>query len=119
MKRDLELVRSILLAVEEQGGGGKLLQLDIPGHSKEEIAYHVKIMANAGLLDAEQHSTTAGPLAFPKALTWAGHEFLDDARNETIWKAAKKKLGSAVASVSLEVFKAALVNVAKAAIGLN
>ncbi len=93
MKRDLDLIRKILQIVEEcdnpNGIGGKLT---VPGYDDSFVSYHIKLLMDAGLVEAVD-ACTLGPngyLFIPKNLTWEGHEFLDASRDEKIWKKAKE-----------------------------
>ena len=43
------------------------------------------------------------------SLTWQGHEFLDAARNDTIWRKAKKKVLETTGGLAFDVLKAALL----------
>jgi hypothetical protein len=52
-------------------------------------------------------------------LTWQGHEFLDAARNDTIWRKATGKLVAVTGGTSLEVLKELLIAGAKQAVGLE
>ncbi|MBV9852527.1 MAG: DUF2513 domain-containing protein [Armatimonadetes bacterium] len=55
-----------------------------------ELAYHVKLLSQAGLIDVKHWQTGDGnEVWLPKTLTWQGHEFLDAARNDTTWNKAK------------------------------
>ena len=51
MKRNMELVRKILFALEERTStvGGSLM---VEGHSREEVAYHCNLLFDAGLVRA-------------------------------------------------------------------
>jgi hypothetical protein len=48
MKRDMTLVREILLAVEAFPEGSGWVDIRSADHSAEEISYHVKIMSEGG-----------------------------------------------------------------------
>jgi len=50
-------------------------------------------------------------------LTWAGHDFLDAARNERAWEFAKRSI-SKVGTVAFDVTKALLIQWAKQQLGL-
>jgi hypothetical protein len=41
MKRDMDLVRDILLDMEKQDGSGGWIEVAVPGHSEDEINYHL------------------------------------------------------------------------------
>lgn len=91
MKRDMDLVREILLKVEEQTDDPrKPAEIVIEGHSAEAISYHVMLLAEARLVEAVDFSHMTRHLWRPQRLTWAGHEFLDDVRDPEIWRRTKE-----------------------------
>lgn len=115
MKRDLDLVREILLAIEnnENAVGASFVITEIPNRSQEEISYHVELLREAGLIEAKDFSKGSRHYEWrPKRLTWLGHEFLDSARDENSWKQAKSKLEK-VRNFSFEVLKGVLVKLAE------
>ena len=92
MIRDLDLIRAVLLAVEADDQPDHWTTIDVPGYSPEEVSYHVKILAQAGLIEAQDVSSLAQFDWRPVSLTWQGHEFLDVARDDTRWNRAKETL---------------------------
>lgn len=50
MKRDMDLVREILLEIEKSYVSTAIRDLQIDGYDKETIAYHCKILHEAGLV---------------------------------------------------------------------
>jgi hypothetical protein len=87
MKRDMDLIRAILLEVEKSTSPGGC-QIKVPGHSPEELYYNAQLAQEAGLIEASflDNSSAFHVLR----LTYAGHEFLDAARNDTLWVKAKE-----------------------------
>ena len=51
MKRDMDLIRNILLAIEEKGPPLGIVDIDLPGHTAEEISFHVVLLRDAGLVE--------------------------------------------------------------------
>ena len=45
-------------------------------------------------------------------LTWEGHEFLDIARNDNVWKSASEKITKKLVSISFDMLKIILVDIA-------
>ena len=89
MKLDKDLVRDILLAVEAHDEPEGLIALEINVYSAEMVSYHVRLLDEAGLLDALD---TGGMNCFkwqPTRLTYNGHEFLDIIRDDEVWKLTK------------------------------
>ena len=97
------------------------IELDLPGRPQKEVSYHVMLLGQAGLIEA-QDLCSIGDDGFewrPKSLTWQGHEFLDAARNDTIWKKAVHRVSHIVGSVSFDVMKSLLIDVAKQELGIS
>jgi hypothetical protein len=100
MKRDMDLVRDLLLAIENHptlADGTNVLMVDAPdklgldGRSIEEIHYHLEMMIKKGLVDGQLNL-----MEMVSGLTWDGHDFLDTIRDPAIWQATKdgaKKAG--------------------------
>lgn len=86
MKRDMDLCRIVLDAIETKPGVGPA-PIEIADYSQEEVSYQVMILAEGGYLNAYAYEATtrAGLLWKPSRLTWQGHEFLDAIRNESVW----------------------------------
>ena len=101
MRRNMELVRELLLRVEANEGFGALASK----YSQEEIVGHVEILLDAKLLEGKvHHDLSGGPgSAYIQRLTWAGHEFLDNARNDTVWNKVTATIKNAATTASFEV----------------
>lgn len=116
MKRDMDLIRSILLQIEESDacdGLNGITDIRVDGYSHEYVSYHVQLLEGSGLIKArEMGHRMWGDRAiidwFVASLTWEGHEFLDAARNDERWKQAKAVADKA-GGLSFEVFKGILV----------
>ena len=89
MKRDMDLIRQILLTAEAYPSGFAP-QIEIDGYTQEEINYHAFLLGEAGLAKVNNvtHMGSKSPEAIIVNLTWSGHEFLDAARGKTIWNQA-------------------------------
>jgi len=85
MKRDMDMIREILQDVENRGP----IEGRMPCYSRPDVVYQVALMIDAGLVDGEVHSET---MAFIRRLTWYGHDFLDAAKDDTIWNKAKEHI---------------------------
>jgi hypothetical protein len=94
MKRDMDLIRTILQRIESDQ------DLTIEGHGSREISYHVALLKDAGFLDAYLLTDGFGRIdrAVVKRLTWDGHEFLDATRDDTLWRKARKHVLKPAAS---------------------
>lgn len=108
MQRNMDLVRTILMRIENNSSGRAPADFGIVSYPPEQVGYHAHIMMQEGLI--EGHDVTNfdsnGPEAIPSNLTWKGHEFLDLAREQDRWNRAKAiiaKVGSAPIAVWMKV----------------
>lgn len=120
MKRDMDLVRKIVFAIEEHEHGHAPGRLVIEGHGDEQIGYHVYLLVEAGLVKGAvtTHLGSDSPSAIPISLTWAGHEFADAARNETVWGKTKTFFKEKGATAGFGLLLEVLKNQAKQHLGL-
>lgn len=95
MKRNLDYVRTILEKVEEHPAGEPMQQIsgDFNDATSDEVIGHIDLMIKAGLLEGEAHPTQG--YFYINGLSWTGHDFLDSARNATVWNATKERLKQA------------------------
>lgn len=119
MKRNLDLVRLILLKAEEKEDIRGCLIPEIPPFTNDQIAYHINLIHQAGLIDVLDFSSKDGGFYGIQNLTWAGHEFLDASRDKSLWERAKVKLGSKFSSVSFEIMKELLVSLVKSELDIK
>jgi hypothetical protein len=118
MKRDMDLIRQILLRIEEKPYDMGFFDVEVEGHTESDISYHVMLLAQAGYIQAQNLSTGGGPSWKPISLTWQGHEFLEAAKNTNIWNKAKSLLKDKTGGVVFEILKQLLIEMAKAQVGL-
>jgi hypothetical protein len=120
MKRDMDLVRKIVFAMEEHPHGFAPDDLTFEGYSREQVGYHLYLMIQAGLVDGEDASTREfeSPQGFASSLAWQGHEFADAARSDTIWNKAKEQVKEKVGGVTLALLIEVLKHQAKQALGI-
>lgn len=119
MKRKLDLIRQLLIETEEKDSPLDWIIPTIEGFSKIEEAYHINLLIQANLIDGVDLTTAEGNEYGIRNLTWKGHEFLDAARDEGLWKKAKQKFGSKIILVSFDLFKDLLLSLAKQELGLT
>jgi len=123
MKRDLVLVRKILMYFEEKEDDHMERDNELEGYESSFINYHLLIMDEAGLLRCERSYSKATPdrviKVYPFSLTWKGHEFLSAATNETLWNKAKSILIKQTGILSFELLKELLVSLAKDQVGIS
>lgn len=87
MKRDMDLVRKILFALEEQSyvvAAPEVLEID--GYDSEAIEYHLDILADSPYVMGREFRGTIHDYR----LTWEGHEFLDSISDDNRWQEIKR-----------------------------
>jgi Hypothetical protein (DUF2513) len=120
MKRDLDLIRKMVFALEDAPTGFAPGSLDFDGYTPDQVAYHAHLMIEAGLAKGARttHMRSSGPEASLTSLTWEGHEFADAARDESRWTKAKAVVTEKAGTVTLAVLSQVLLQLMKNAVGL-
>lgn len=114
MERNMDLIREIMLQVEQSNEDPRgWVDIEVEGFSNQQISYHVKLLENAGLLEAHDLSSMDGILWRPSCLTWEGHEFIDATKNDTVWKRTKGWINEKGGNVPFLVVKDMAIEVAK------
>jgi hypothetical protein len=119
MKRDMELIRTILLEVNNYNKPA-LPRIELDEYPGELVDYHVELLVEAGLLKTGARLKTAGGWGdwTRISLTWDGHEFIDNAKNEEVWEKFKQIVAEKGGSISIAVATSVLASLAKQAFGL-
>ncbi len=107
MKRDFELIKRILIEIESFPDD-RYRNIKIEGYPKQEVDYHLYLLEQKNLIDAQNWKDNMGDEWNVSKLTWAGHEFLDAAKNDTVWKKAKQTIAEKGGNISFEVLKTLL-----------
>lgn len=114
MKRDMDLIRDILFALEDATEFDTPLSLTIDGRDEDEISYHVYLLDQAGLIKAFDSSNDHFAYWRASHLTWNGHEFLTAAKDESRWKKAKAIVTKHGGNATFEIIKTLLTEALKA-----
>jgi Hypothetical protein (DUF2513) len=109
-KRDMDLVRTILLHVEAEEHGWYIPESVVDSISKdssdaESINYHLRLLGEAGYLDRSGGYAIGG-------LTWAGHDFVDSVRDPDVWAKTKKRAQS-VGAWTFDILKEVAKSIVK------
>jgi len=115
----MDLVREILLSIDGHESGYAPHKMKFEGFTDEQIGYHVYILGQAGLLEVADASSAdvPSPKAIPLNLTWAGHEFLANAREQSHWLQAKQIMKGA-GEGSFQIWQSVLTKVVMNSLGL-
>jgi hypothetical protein len=92
MKRDMDLIRQLMLKLEAiplQAGGIYHIEphdpeISVEGYDNDTIAYHLSLIKDAGLVDSGNVNPMVG-IGY-RGFTWAGHDFIDSVRDPEIWQ---------------------------------
>lgn len=86
MKRDMELIRKMILRIEDHLTGWAP-DINIEGYTAAQIGYHAYLLVDSGLAvgDDLTDSGDSGPCYSIKHLTPAGHDFADSVRSQYVW----------------------------------
>lgn len=114
MKLDLDLIRDILLWIEQnqEVAHDDIDDIPLPGRGHHEISYHVARLANEGFIDATTQrvgGTEPGEifqLYTVHAIEWRGHDLLEHLRDKAVMDRAKGLLRAAGVKTMSELFKA-------------
>lgn len=124
MKRDLNVIRDILLVAEEAKPEQRVgLENFHETYSDrlEEVSEHVQMLDRAGFIHAtvSRALSPSGPRQFfINKIEWAGYDYLDAVRDPGIWAKTEEKLKSVGGSATLEVVKAVAVKIIAEALGV-
>lgn len=94
MKRDMDLVRLILLEIEDKYSSTAIYDLAVDGYDIETVAYHCKILYEAGLISdyKAQYADNEIYVFGVGSLTWDGNDFLEKIRDDSQWKKVKETI---------------------------
>jgi hypothetical protein len=119
VKRDMELIRMVMLAAEKTKEPNELIDPKFDGHNETEISYHVALLDDAGLLHGQDRSAIGVFRWSAGALTWAGHEFVEAIKDESAWKEALAITAKAGGGTVFEILQKALRQVLEKRAGLD
>lgn len=105
MRRDSDLIRAILLAIEKDDRCEVLRLPDIDGYSDEAVHFHARLLVEKGFLKTFFPDRTGKQPWCCIRLTWEGYDFLDAIRDPVIWRSVKRAAGK-VGSWSIETLAA-------------
>ncbi len=105
MKRDMDVIRKIILETAALPYGGQLQSID--GVEEEVFVMNVIWMEEAGLINASAQagSGSMAMYAIVTRLTWAGCEFADAITDDTLWKKAKETVFKPGISFTFDILK--------------
>ena len=123
MKRDLDLLRAILIKIESLEPSYGIMRL----HTFHELcdddvvlSLHIQLLRDTGFIEVTD-SLYADDMVqdfLISRITFAGYDYLDTVRNESIWNEIKQKISTIGGSVSIDVIKSIGVAIVKQHLGI-
>lgn len=121
MKRNWDTIRLILTKVEGKHDSSYALLLKhfepFDHLDQFEISYHVRLLLEIGLVEGRIDGPVGGgkPATFAiLRLTWAGHEFLDSIRSDTVWNKTKETFSTKGLDMTFDLIKSVVTGVTTA-----
>lgn len=114
MKRDMELIRAILLNVQARADlEPRSVQID--GADPMTVGRHVEMLHAVGFLEGydASHIESPIPTILVTDLSWEGHEFIAALQNDTVWSQIKSMAAGEMGKLPLSVVKDAAVALAR------
>ena len=111
MKRDMDLIRSIMLHLESHPEADlHLTEVEVEGYEKDVVTGHLVLLQEAGFIELSVERFGGGepPLVMVHRISWAGHEFLEAVRSDTIWAKSTKIITSAGLGLAWPLLQAVL-----------
>lgn len=126
MKFDHDCARLILLTIEEQLPYNRYCTItdlsktkNLQEFSLPVIWYATQTLTDGGFLHAENlKANPLGDVSRIKGITFTGHEYLDNIRDQSVWTDTKKTIFSKLSSASLSVFSSVAAKVILDKLGL-
>lgn len=120
MKRDMDLIRAMMLSIEDSPSGLAPEKIEVStDYTQDEIYYHTLLLGDSGFAQIREDMPISSrtPHARIMRLTWAGHEFLDAARENQTWNQAKDAIGK-VGGATIQIWVAVLTSIIQKKLGL-
>jgi hypothetical protein len=119
MKRDMDLVRDILLKAESMPPGPPMLYR-IGEVEDLVLLNHLEMLIEAGLLRGKisRSQGTRGDIIGISGLTWEGHEWVETVRSDRVWEETKATLLANDGALTFELAKVVATRIYRLRLGL-
>lgn len=107
MRRDMDLIRDILVKLENLEESEFRGYFTVDGFEPKIVDYHLELLRGHGLVKGE-YTLGDRKIWISLNLTYSGHDFLKSLSSETIWSKVKegvKSKGMEIGQVPIEVLK--------------
>jgi hypothetical protein len=119
VKRDLDLVRQLMLQIEALPAG-PAAQYRMSEIEDPVLLAHLELLIEAGLVNgkiARSHGAR-GDVISVAGLTWQGHEWVEMVRSQSVWNETKSAVLDQGVPLTFELTRAAAAKLLRARLGL-
>ncbi|WP_353106222.1 DUF2513 domain-containing protein [Acetoanaerobium noterae] len=121
MKRNLDLIRHILLTIEESEKP-RLTGIDFENENfdSKQISYHIQLLIDSSYIEASSFSSIGQgfPDFIVRRITNQGHDFIDSIRDNNVFVETKNNLLKVGGSASFEIVKSVATKVLEHYLGI-
>lgn len=119
MKRDLDLVRQLMLQIEALPASPPV-QYRAGEVEDPVLLKHLEMLIAAGLVSGKisQSHGARGDVISISGLTWDGHEWVEMVRSQAVWNEIKTTLMEGAGAVTFELTRAVARRILLARVGL-
>lgn len=122
MKRNFDLMRKILIDIEESNPVEMYTQdfFDL-SDDFDELSYNIQLLYEAGFINAYDISTCDGSYYPQYQINWitnAGHDYLDSIRSESIWNKTKQLFFEKSLSMTFGLIQEVATKLIKSQLGI-
>jgi hypothetical protein len=119
MKRDLDLVRQLMLTIEGMPVGPPV-QYRMGEVEDLVLLSHLEMLLEAGLVKGKisRSQGARGDVIAIAGLTWEGHEWLESVRAQGVWNETKRVLLEDGGALTYELAKAVASRIHRTRLGL-
>ena len=110
MKLNHDCVRDVLLYIEENASysntvNQEVIATNFQNHDKFELIYAIEKLYETNYINGSKHNALNGPYPFFNIvdISYDGHEFLDNIRNDNVWTETKQTILENIGSASLSI----------------
>jgi hypothetical protein len=116
----MDLVRELLITIEDRPSGSSG-DIAVEGYDRPNVAYHLALLHEAGLINGRVDHVFGDPIprVIVERLSWSGHEFLDAARNQTVWARTKAIVREKGGDIPFAVLRELLVSTTRQVFGVG
>ena len=120
MKRDLDLVRQILLQIEALPAGPpaqyRMSEIEDP-----VLLAHFELVLASGLVNGKisRSQSSRGDVISISGLTWEGHEWIETVRSDAVWNETKSTLLDSGGALTYDLTKAVATRILRGRLGLS